>query len=123
MVRTLKEAQWARRRMAWAKARVCGGTAGPVPARTGCVTPSRSLARSVLGSPRLCGGDDWRRIGRMRELTRGRPFAPGARRPPPRGERGGGATCASGRHTPRMPSCTRGSLLGLGSLLEREGEG
>lgn len=47
--------------------------AGPVPARTGCVTPSRSLARSVLGSPRLCGGDDWRRIGRMRELTRGRP--------------------------------------------------
>lgn len=78
MVRTLKEAQWARRRMAWAKARVCGGTAGPVPARTGCVTPSRSLARSVLGSPRLCGGDDWRRIGRMRELTRGRPFAPGA---------------------------------------------
>lgn len=77
MVRTLKEAQWARKRMAWAKARVCSGTAGPVPARTGCVTPSRSLARSVLGSPRLCGGDDWRRIGRMRELTRGRPFAPG----------------------------------------------
>lgn len=27
--------------------------------------------------PCLSGGDDWRRIGRMRELTRGRPFAPG----------------------------------------------